>query len=32
MSLPNLRITVTPRAAGGTECWGTLAGPTPLPH
>lgn len=32
MGLPNLKITVTPRAAGGTECWGTVTDTTPLPH
>lgn len=32
MSLPNLRITVTPKAAGGTECWGTIGDTTSSPH
>lgn len=32
MGLPNLSITVTPRAAGGTECWGSIGDATPLPH
>lgn len=32
MTLPGLRITVTPKAAGGTECWTTPTDATPLPH
>lgn len=32
MTLPGLRITVVPRAAGGTECWGTLGDATAAPH
>jgi hypothetical protein len=32
ISLPGLRITVTPKAAGGTECWTTPGDATPLPH
>lgn len=32
MSLPNLRITVTPKAAGGTECWGSLTDSSGAPH
>lgn len=32
INLPNLRISVLPRSAGGTECWGTLTDTTTLPH
>lgn len=32
MRLPGLRISVTPKAAGGTECWTTPVDATPLPH
>lgn len=32
MTLPGLRISVTPKAAGGTECWSTPGDATPLPH
>ncbi len=32
MTLPGLRISVVPRSAGGTECWGTLADSTAPPH
>lgn len=32
MKLPGLRITVVPKAAGGTECWATPGDSTPLPH
>lgn len=32
MTLPNLKITVTPRSAGGTECWSTLGDATAPPH
>lgn len=32
INLPGLRISVTPKAAGGTECWSTPGDATPLPH
>ncbi|TCJ21910.1 DUF6230 family protein [Nocardioides jejuensis] len=32
MTLPGLRISVTPKSAGGTECWSTPGDATPLPH
>lgn len=32
ISLPGLRISVTPKAAGGTECWSTPGDATPVPH
>jgi hypothetical protein len=32
ITLPGLRISVTPTAAGGTECWSTPGDATPLPH
>lgn len=32
MKLPGLRISVVPKAAGGTECWSTPGDSTPLPH
>jgi hypothetical protein len=32
MTLPGLRISVVPKAAGGTECWGTIGDATASPH
>lgn len=32
MNLPGLRISVVPKAAGGTECWSTPGDATPVPH
>lgn len=32
MNLPGLKITVTPKSAGGTECWSTLGDSTSSPH
>lgn len=30
--LPGLRISVTPKSAGGTECWATVGDATAVPH
>lgn len=32
MTLPGLRISVTPKALGASECWTTPTDATPLPH
>ncbi|MDO7867945.1 DUF6230 family protein [Nocardioides jiangxiensis] len=32
IKLPGLKISVVPKAAGGTECWTTPGDATPLPH